>query len=88
MKNNHAIQLKKARKKGYDEGLKYGIDFALAIATVALSEIYGFGYERIKRLENEINRLIIEEFDKDPEQADYQMAARIAQIRKRSDKNV
>ena len=41
-----------------------GVDVSLLITTVALNNVYGFGRERLVRLQEEFNKLINEYADK------------------------
>ena len=71
----------KSRKRDF-ENTKEGFDFALNLCAVALNNIFGFGNGRLTRLENEITRLLNDEFGHDLESASYGLAKRIEQIRK------
>ena len=84
MKNALAAHRQEAYAKGYDKGYTEGCfdgqSFGLGLATVALNNLFGFGKDRLKRTEDEINRLMQEEFGGDKEAASYQLAKRIKQI--------
>jgi hypothetical protein len=59
----------------------------LNIVTVALNRVYGFGNERITRLEQEVNRIIETEFigRHDPEQAANDLRRAVEQIRRKQE---
>lgn len=57
------------------------VEFGLYVVAVALNNLYGFGADRLSRLEAEVNRIIEEEFGNDMEKASYELAQRIEQIR-------
>ena len=57
------------------------MQFGLSIVTVALNEVYGFGYNRLCRLEQEVSRLLREEFE-DSELGANRLVRRLEQIRK------
>ena len=81
MKNQYALELqRRKRKKSADDTLQ-GLQFGLYVVTVALNNLYGFGADRLSRLEAEVNRIIEEEFGNDMEKASYELAQRIEQIR-------
>lgn len=80
MKNALALHRKEAYDKGYAAGCYDGQNFGLGLATVALNNLFGFGKDRLRRTEEEINRLMEEEFGGDKEAASYQLAKRIKQI--------
>ena len=81
MKNQYALELqRRKRKKSADDTLQ-GLQFGLYVVTVALNNLYGFGADRLSRLEAEVNRIIEEEFGSDMEKASYELAQRIEQIR-------
>jgi hypothetical protein len=64
-----------------------GIMIGLNIVTVALNRVYGFGNERITRLEQEVNRIIETEFigRHDPEQAANDLRRAVEQIRRKQE---
>lgn len=57
------------------------MQFGLYVVAVALNNLYGFGADRLAKLEAEVNRIIEEEFGSDMETASYELAQRIEQIR-------
>ena len=57
------------------------MQFGLSIVTVALNEVYGFGYDRLYRLEQEVSRLLREELE-DSELGANRLVRRLEQIRK------
>ena len=82
MKNQYAKILAEKRRLRSAKDAKDGFDFALQLCAVALNEKFGFGNERLKVLEDEITRLLEDEFGSDMEKASYGLSKRIEQIRK------
>ena len=80
VRNQYAQEIQMAKASGYNRGYVEGRNKIVAITTVALNNVFGFGRKRIIRLENEINRLIEKYFPPDNEVADDQLAKRIKQI--------
>ena len=81
MKNAYALQLARKKVEREIELNKEGVQFGLDLCVVALNNVYGFGRERLERLEREVNRLLEEEFGHDLELAAEGLARRIEQIR-------
>ena len=50
--------------KTIEQAHERGVDISLLITTVALNNVYGFGRERLVRLQEEFNKLINEYADK------------------------
>jgi len=82
VRNAYALQLQRQKSAELERINREGFDFALKLCVVALNNAFGFGAQRIARLEQEINRLIEEEFGHDTERAAYDLLRRIDQIRK------
>lgn len=82
-KTNYAAELmaKKALQRMDDH--QAGFDFACYLLTVGLNELYGFGYDRLKKLEDWCNDALDNEFGKDREAAAYALKRRVEQIMKR-----
>lgn len=80
MKNDYAARLQAKQMRRDSDNVKRGFDFAMMIATVALNEKFGFGKDRLKKLESECNRLMDEEFGRDMESASHQLIGRLKQI--------
>ena len=82
-KTNYATELmyKKAQQRVDDH--QAGFDFACYLITVGLNELFGFGYDRLRKLEDWLNDAIDNEFSKDREVAAYALKRRVEQIMKR-----
>lgn len=80
MKNEYArkLQIKKAQE--ISDAHKAGFDFACYLLTVGLNELFGFGADRLKKLEQWCNDVMENEFGKDIEVASYGLKRRIEQI--------
>lgn len=61
--NNHLHQLKKAKEDGYRDGVWDGMRMGFNIVAIALNHKYGFGEQRLKRLEGEVQDLVNEIVD-------------------------
>lgn len=83
MQNAYAIKMQQKKAAELERVNREGFDFALKLCVVALNNVFGFGADRITKLEKEINRLIEEEFSGDVEKAAYDIIRRIDQIRKK-----
>ena len=83
MQNAYAIKMQQKKAAELERVNREGFDFALKLCVVALNNVFGFGADRITKLEKEINRLIEEEFSDDVEKAAYDIIRRIDQIRKK-----
>lgn len=81
MKNQYALELQRRKQKKSADDTLQGVQFGLYVVAVALNNLYGFGADRLSRLEAEVNRIIEEEFGNDMEKASYELAQRIEQIR-------
>jgi len=83
MKNQLASELMRAKRSGEADGIKEGYDFALMLVAVALNNVYGFGRDRIERLEDEMQRLYDTEVKgADPVVLMAGLEKRLKQIRK------
>ena len=83
MKNQYALELQRRKWKRSAHDTLQGVQFCLYVVAVALNNLYGFGADRLSRLEAEVNRLIEEEFKIDTEKASCELAQRIEQIRRK-----
>jgi len=81
MKNSYIQRIEQAKRAAYNEGIFKGASFVLNVATIALNRLYGFGADRIERLETEINRIIETEFKHNDEVEVINMQKAIQQIR-------
>lgn len=61
MKNAYALKLAAQRTAREVQAHQDGAQFALNLCAVALNNVYGFGRERLERLEREVNRLLEDE---------------------------
>lgn len=78
----YAERLRQEKEKRQQQDVLDGITFGLNLVTVALNNLFGFGPQRLKRIETECNRLMDEEFIQDFEHASYDLIRRVEQIRK------
>ena len=74
-------QLQSAKQQGYAKGVVDGKEFALSLVTVALNNLYGYGGDRIAKVEAEMQRLWDEEFKGDNETGARHLVQRLNQIR-------
>lgn len=82
MKNAYAVKLQQRKAAELHEATTEDFDFALNLCAVALNNIFGFGDERLTRLENEVTRILEEDFASDMEKASYGLKNRVKQIRR------
>lgn len=80
MKNAYAVKLQQKKQEELADATAQGFMLGTQIAVVALNNVFGFGYDRLKKLEAEMNRIWIEEFCRDMETASYGLSKRIEQI--------
>lgn len=67
MKNAYFDKMRKTKDKAYVDGIWDGMRIAFNIVAIALNRVFGFGEERIKRLEAKVQELVDEMVDtKDP----------------------
>ena len=57
-KNQFAIQLKTVKENAYADGVMDGIGMGLDLCVIALNHSFGFGEERIQRLEKKVQELV------------------------------
>lgn len=57
-KNHLAMQLKTVKENAYADGVMDGIGMGLDLCVIALNHSFGFGEERIQRLEAKVNELV------------------------------
>ena len=79
----HATELQIRKAMQEMEMHRKGFDFACYLVTVGLNELYGFGYDRLKRLEDWMNDAMENEFHDDLEVATAGLIGCIDQIMKR-----
>ena len=67
MKNAYAGKLHQTKEKAYRDGVWDGMRMGFDIVAIALNHEFGFGNERITRLEKKVQELVDEIVDtKDP----------------------
>jgi len=78
MKNNYLSKLQAAAMKGRQEGVLFGLD----LCAVALNHVFGFGRERIERLEAEVQTLLDEvQTSRDMDRLTTDICRELARIR-------
>lgn len=87
MKNQYALELQRRKQQRSADDTLQGVQLGLYVVAVALNNLYGFGADRLSRLEAEVNRIIEEEFGSDMEKASYELVQRIGQIREKKVEN-
>ena len=81
-RNQFVIQMKAAKDKAYADGVVDGITMGLQLCTIALNHSFGFGEERIERLEAKVNELLRDIVDtNDPDLTRQHIETAIRQIR-------
>ena len=69
MGRNFAAQLAALKEEHYNKGLMDGLTLGKMVAGIASNNAHGHGYTRIERLENEYDRILMEEIQgKEPEE--------------------
>ena len=69
MGKNFAAQLAALKEEHYNKGLMDGLTLDKMVAGIASNNAHGHGYTRIERLENEYDRILMEEIQgKEPEE--------------------
>ena len=81
MANSYAQKLLNQKARDLQQAQLEGMQFMGSLTVVALNNLFGFGKDRLQAVEDEINRLIVDEFGDDPEVAAYGLKKRIEQIR-------
>lgn len=68
MKNAYASKLRQTKDNAYADGVWSGLQMGLNLAAIALNHKFGFGNERLTRLEAKVQELVDEIVDtRDPE---------------------
>lgn len=81
MGKNFAAQLAAMKAEYYNQGLLEGLQLGKMIAGIASNNVHGHGYTRIERLENEYDRILIEEIQgKEPEEIVAGLQRKLNQI--------
>jgi hypothetical protein len=60
LKNAYFDKLRNTKDKAYTDGFWAGMKIAFNITAIALNRVFGFGEERIKRLETKVQDLVDE----------------------------
>ena len=82
MSQSFAKQLKEMKKNVYSDGVWAGIQMGLNLAAIALNHKFGFGEERLKRLEQKVQALVDEIVDtNDPLVTKVHIETALKQIR-------
>lgn len=82
MSQSFAKQLKEMKKNAYSDGVWAGIQMGLNLTAIALNHKFGFGEERLKRLEQKIQELVDEIVDtNDPLVTKVHIETALKQIR-------
>lgn len=83
MKNAYARTLKKTKDDAYTDGVWEGVQLCLNIVAIALNHTFGFGEERLSRLEAKVQDLFNELVDtNDPLVNKVHIEKAVRQIRK------
>lgn len=81
-KNCFAQQMFQNKEKAYRNGVLDGMRMGFNIAAIALNRVYGFGEERLSRLEKKVQDLVDEIVDtNDPVVTKVHIETAIKQIR-------
>lgn len=82
MKNAYATKLRQTRENAYSDGVWGGLQMGLNLAAIALNHKFGFGNERLTRLEQKVQELVDEIVDmNDPEVTKAHIETALKQIR-------
>lgn len=82
MKNAYATKLRETKNNAYSDGVWAGIQMGLNLAAIALNHKFGFGEERLKRLEQKVQKLVDEIVDtNDPLVTKVHIETALKQIR-------
>ena len=82
MKNAYATKLRETKNNAYSDGVWAGIQMGLNLAAIGLNHDFGFGEERLKRLEQKVQKLVDEIVDtNDPLVTKVHIETALKQIR-------
>lgn len=82
MKNVYATKLRETKNNAYSDGVWAGIQMGLNLAAIGLNHEFGFGEERLKRLEQKVQKLVDEIVDtNDPLVTKVHIETALKQIR-------
>ena len=83
MKNDLLNQVRRAKKIAFRDGVYGGMEMGFNLTAIALNHLYGFGEERLKRLETKVQALVDEIVDtNDPDVTEAHIEQAIKQIRR------
>ena len=81
-KNAYAKKLFQAKSNAYSDGVWSGLRMGLNLAAIALNHKFGFGNERLTRLEAKVQELVDEIVDtRDPDVTKAHIETALKQIR-------
>lgn len=63
MKNAYANKLKQTKNDAYADGVVSGMSMGFDLVAIALNHVFGFGNDRLTRLEKKVQELIDEVVD-------------------------
>ncbi len=82
VKNAYATKLRETKNNAYSDGVWAGIQMGLNLAAIGLNHEFGFGEERLKRLEQKVQALVDEIVDtNDPLVTKVHIETALKQIR-------
>lgn len=82
MKNAYATKLRETKNNAYSDGVWAGIQMGLNLAAIGPNHDFGFGEERLKRLEQKVQKLVDEIVDtNDPLVTKVHIETALKQIR-------
>lgn len=80
-KNVFLKEIKEVKEKAYREGVWDGMRMGFNITAIALNHIFGFGEERLSRLEAKVQELVDEMLTNDPYVNKVHIETAVKQIR-------
>lgn len=81
-KNSFYNRMKQKERDQYRDGVQGGLKFGLDLVVIALNHEFGFGAERIARLEKKVQELLNEvDYVNDPEVTRAHISKALKQIR-------
>lgn len=81
-KNAFLSKIKNQKNTAYTDGIWYGMRIGFNIVAIALNHVFGFGEERLSRLESKVQELVDEIVDtNDPVVTEVRITRAIKQIR-------
>ena len=82
MKNAYANKLKQTKDDAYADGVVHGMSMGFDLVAIALNHEFGFGNDRLTRLEQKVQKLIDEVVDtNDPIVTKAHLEQALSQIR-------